>query len=225
MTGRSSTQHESTGSGVARLVGHGIWMLIPVLSLSFLAFLPAVQAWWRARTAGWLITALILTASCAVIVTGMARDAGGAGYGALIIGTGLGGLVAAAIARPVVFDRRAEPELDPAVRAVLDGRERRRQAREILERDPAMAVELGIGRPDLRGGYDDGGLVDINHVGSDDLVAMLGWPRAAADGFVADRDRRRGYASLTEIAALSGLDPSLLDHGAERIVLLPYRPR
>lgn len=35
-----------------------MWILIPILSLAVLSWLPAAQAWWRARTVGWAITSV-----------------------------------------------------------------------------------------------------------------------------------------------------------------------
>ncbi|GHF52667.1 hypothetical protein FHX82_004197 [Amycolatopsis bartoniae] len=54
------------------------------------------------------------------------------------------------------------PEVDPAVARVLAARARRQAARELAAKDPLLARELGIGRPDLGRDYDDGGLVDLN---------------------------------------------------------------
>lgn len=207
---------------VARAAGQLVWMLIPVLSLSFLSFVPAVQVYWRARTLGWLITAAALLIASAVVGVGMAVDAEGAGFGFIIIGAAGGGVAAAAAGRRIVFDDQG-PEVDPAVERVLEERQRREQAREIVVNDPAMAFELGIGRPDLSGAYADGGLVDLNNTTAGGIVQVLGWDPVTAETFVAERDARHGYASLTEIGALSGLDPKLLDTHAERIVVLPYR--
>lgn len=213
-------------------------MLIPVISLSFLAWVPAAQAFWRARTAGWFITTALLAVASVTIVTGMAMDADGAVFGLLLIGAGVGGVAAAGAGRKVVFSR-PQPTVgpvqtsegglpvsgaaDPAVTRVLENRERRRRAKEIVSSDPAMALELGIGRPDVPGGFVDGGLVDLNNVTPAGMVEALGWDPAVAEAFVAGRDARRGYTSLTEIGALSGLDPAALEMDAERIIVLPYR--
>ncbi|MBB5789491.1 hypothetical protein [Jiangella mangrovi] len=242
------TRQDSFGERLVRGIGQTLWVLIPLLSVTFLAWLPAAQAWWRARTTGWFITALVLLLGSAGVVVLMAgpEDGGAAAGGLLIIGTLVGGIVAALKARPVVFRRREEVvELPPypaaapgatgagavadlrdhpAVREVLADRERRQQARDLIARDPAMAVELNLARPDVPDVVDDGGLVDLNNTGAGGLAAALGWPRETAEAFVVARDLRGGYQSLDEIAALSGLAPQLLERDAERIVVLPYRP-
>lgn len=246
---------DSFGERVGRGIGQALWVLIPLLSLTSLAWVPAMQAWWRTRSAGWASVALpLLLGSGGIVALFAAGEDDGSAFGLLIIGTLVGGLTAALKARPVVFARPEEtvqlppyepgpdavpaavdhPAADhpalghpgadhPAVREVLAGRERRRHAREIVARDPAMAHELGIGRPGADRDYDDGGLVDLNNTGAGGLATALGWPGETAEAFVVARDLRGGYASLDEVAALSGLAPALLDRDAERIVLLPHR--
>ncbi|WP_165368118.1 hypothetical protein [Phytoactinopolyspora endophytica] len=54
-------------------------------------------------------------------------------------------------------------------------------------------------------------------------MRILAWPPEVAETFVAEREARHGYASLTEIGALSGVDPKLLEEAADRAVLLPFR--
>ncbi|GAA5169770.1 hypothetical protein [Amycolatopsis dongchuanensis] len=64
------------------------------------------------------------------------------------------------------------PAEDPAVARVLAARARRQQARDLAARDPLLAKELGIGRPDLERGYDDGGLVDLNSAPAEVLARI-----------------------------------------------------
>ena len=51
---------------------------------------------------------------------------------------------------------------------------RRQQARQLAQDNPVLARELAIGRPDVPHDYDDGGLVDVNHVPGDVLASSLG---------------------------------------------------
>jgi hypothetical protein len=62
-------------------------------------------------------------------------------------------------------------------KARADAEERmrlRREARKLCQDNPVLAQELKIGRPDLPRDYDDGGLVDVNHVPAAILAARLG---------------------------------------------------
>src|SRR3954452_16259654 len=45
---------------------------------------------------------------------------------------------------------------DPAVARALGARARREETRQLITREPGLRRELGIGRPDLGRGYDDG---------------------------------------------------------------------
>ncbi len=215
---------EQDGAGVEvtilRFVGHALWVLLPVISFGLLAWLPATQAYWRVRTIGWLITMLALMLGTAGWTVGI--FALHPGLIVLLFMSVPGGVAAAVLGRKVVFGTKGST--DAAVQAVLDDRRRRGEARAIAERDPAMALELGIGRPDRPSTYDDGGLVDLNNVSPEGIAGTLGWSREAAESLVADREARGGYASLTEVGALSDVDPRLLEHYADRIVLLPFRP-
>lgn len=80
-------------------------------------------------------------------------------------------------------DQRTRAELvdDPLVRQALAARSRRAYAREILARDPALATELGIGRPDLGQGFEDGGLVDVNGAPVAVLASLPGFDQAMAE--------------------------------------------
>lgn len=51
-----------------------------------------------------------------------------------------------------------------------------------------MARELGIGRPESRQGYDDGGLLDLNSATAEQLSAMCGLPRNHGEEVVASRE-------------------------------------
>jgi hypothetical protein len=92
----------------------------------------------------------------------------------------LGLVVAATTHAFVLRDRVLPPEPlpaltgEPVVAAALAARQRREQARAIAAGDPALARELCIGRPDLPRQFDNGGLVDVNHVPVQVLVERLG---------------------------------------------------
>ena len=73
-----------------------------------------------------------------------------------------------------LFRRVPSATEDPAVVAALARRQRRKEARELLDRDPALAAELRIGRPDLPRHFDDGGLIDVNTVPAQGLSQLPG---------------------------------------------------
>lgn len=212
----------SRGDRVARVIGLTLWVLIPALTLGFFAFVPAVHVAVRARTRGWWLVGGLMVTATAGQWTAMIQDLQGPGPGFLIMGVVSGGIAAAIAGREVVFGA-SKKKVDPAIEAVLDDRERREQARAIAAADPEMAIELGIGRPALRRKFKDGGLIDLNNATSRSIAKVLGWPASVADEFVAERDVRHGFDSLTEIGAMSSLDPTLLEDSSDRVVVLPYQ--
>jgi hypothetical protein len=54
----------------------------------------------------------------------------------------------------------------------------------LLGRDPAVAAELRIGRPDLPRNFDDGGLIDVNTVPAQVLSRLLGLRPSTSSGFL-----------------------------------------
>ncbi|SFF04877.1 Helix-hairpin-helix motif-containing protein [Actinoplanes philippinensis] len=113
--------------------------------------------------------------------------------------------------------------VDPALAAAQWRAARRQEARELQASRPAMANELMIGRPDLPGReYDDGGLVDVNHVPADWLVRYLTIDRDLADRIVEARDLHNGFTSAEELVVYcEGLTPAKLDLFRDRLVFVP----
>ncbi len=89
--------------------------------------------------------------------------------------------------------------------------ERRKDARRLATSNPSLARELKIGRPDLPRNYDDGGLVDVNHVPGPALGAQLGLAPAEVTDVLAARDRLGRFASADELGAYTQLTPDRVD--------------
>jgi hypothetical protein len=87
----------------------------------------------------------------------------------------------------------------------------RRQARKIAKDDPVLASELKIGRPDLPRSYDDGGLVDINHVPAGILASRLALAPPEVSAVIEARDQLGRFTSTDELSAYAGLSPDRLD--------------
>jgi Helix-hairpin-helix motif len=206
-----------------------VWALLPVLSYGYLAPVPIVHAAVKLRTwtlwaAGALYSAAtIVWWSLTMSVTDEPVDpdqlSDPPGWSLLVL---LGLLVVptahALAVRGRVFAPRPQ---DPALVAALHARQRREEARAIAARDAHLARELRIGRPDLPRGFDDGGLVDLNHAPVPVMVQQLGLSEADAAKVVEARDRLGGFSSVEEVIAYTDLSPSLVDGVRERLVLLP----
>jgi hypothetical protein len=92
---------------------------------------------------------------------------------------------------------RAAPELLEA----LEERVRRRQALTLVERNPAIARELRIRRPDLPRVFDDGGLIDVNAVPEPVLAALSGLTTYEAWRIVADRQAHGHFPSVDSLVS------------------------
>lgn len=109
---------------------------------------------------------------------------------------------------------------DPAVTRALAARQRRSEARELQAEDPALARELGIGRPDLGRGYDDGGLVDLTTAPAPVIAAVCGIEPGHADAIVAARAARGGtWFNLGEVLVDVGLPPYAQEQLREHAVV------
>ncbi|MDQ2587319.1 hypothetical protein CKY47_25705 [Saccharothrix yanglingensis] len=85
----------------------------------------------------------------------------------------------------------------------------REEARTLVARDPALARDLRIGRPDLPRQYDDGGLVDINTAPPSVIAQCCGLDDRAAEQI--ERARRQHpvpFQSVDELLAFAELDAS-----------------
>jgi hypothetical protein len=122
----------------------------------------------RRRARDWLVFAGYVAASTTVLVLlavpgpdDPASDTAAALAIALAFALMAVGAVHAFVAfrpMPPASGALASEQALTTARARMD---RRRQARELAERNPVLARDLKIGRPDVPHDYDDGGLVDV----------------------------------------------------------------
>jgi hypothetical protein len=117
---------------------------------------------------------------------------------------------------PVRPPRRRQPVMTRA----LEARELRHEARELLTTDPALATELGIGRPELHRGFDDGGLVDVNHASAEAIGAILGLEGEHIAQIIQVREELGGFSSLADLVVHTDIPPGLVDRLAERLIFV-----
>jgi hypothetical protein len=119
-------------------------------------------------------------------------------------------------------DSPALPWPDPAIDDALARMQRRRDAHGIVVEDLPLAAELRIGRPDLERSYDDGGLVDVNHVPADVLVGYLDMAPEVATEIVRTRATRDGFTSADDLfISIDCLNPARLDMIRDRLIFIP----
>jgi Helix-hairpin-helix motif len=208
-----------SGSTRTRLgFGTILWALIPLLSFGLLAPVPFAHAAVRLRQRWlWVVTAVYAIGSLLWIVAASTPEGG---WGDTLFGIVALVLIVAGTPHAFLLRRRvfAPPPTQPALAAALAARQRREEARAIASRDAALARELGIGRPDLPRQFDDGGLVDVNHVPAQVLVDQLGLSPTLAGQVVEARDRLGGFAGPQELIAYTELSPEAVDGLREHLV-------
>jgi hypothetical protein len=204
----------------------GWYVFVVVLSLGILSFVPFVHAALRTRRPLMWLWAVLYTAAVITLFNLTPQiDIGGLAVSLMIVAA-----VHSLVLRRQVWsgtaDRRPAPAdpvagtTDPAVAAVLAARARRAEARGIAQRDPQMARELHIGRPDLRRAYDDGGLVDLNHAPAQAIAATCGIDLAVATLITDARARGIPFASVDDVFSVVDVPYPLWDRIRDRAVVV-----
>jgi hypothetical protein len=118
------------------------------------------------------------------------------------------------------LDSDTDLQVGPIMAAKLD-LQRREQALDILRRDPGLAAELCIGRPDLPRSFDDGQLVDANHVPASWLTTVPGIDKSLAAKIVAVRDKVGGFSSMADLELTLNLAPDIVRSIGDRLIFVP----
>ncbi|NUS50364.1 MAG: hypothetical protein HOQ22_04900, partial [Nocardioidaceae bacterium] len=210
---------------------HRWWALAPAYPLGMVSFIPVLHAAIRLRrTRLWWAAGVLAVGSAvaAVLVNTTPDDSVASNVGVVLaICLAVAGTVLALQLREEMFAQsdalasaHRAARFDPAVAQVLAARQRRREATALVAREPGLARDLRIGRPDLPRRYDDGGLVDVNHVPEVVLVSHLGLTAEQAAAVGRARERLGRFESAQELEVLTNLPPSVLDPVRDRVVTL-----
>jgi Helix-hairpin-helix motif len=162
---------------ILRILARVGFVAVPALSFGYLTGMAFLFAAVQLRSRRLAVAAAVYLTATVVTFSLSQREMTVTLSVVLSVHAGLNWLVGTAHA--VVVQRRLFRPVpsameDPAVIAALARRKRREEARELLDRDPALAAELRIGRPDLPRDFDDGGLIDINTVSAQVLSRLPG---------------------------------------------------
>ncbi|MBC2931511.1 helix-hairpin-helix domain-containing protein [Nocardioides sp. zg-1228] len=212
-----------------------LWVF-PAFSMGLLAVVPLIAIATKSRTrqawtwagglgASWLVGFMLVAADDS---DGLGSDIGltlyfAAWIGSVVYALVMGGKVAGPAQVSYVPVAAPLPSYDPnaaAVALVQAERAKREEARALARRDPAMARDLRIGRPDLPRQYDDGGLVDVNSAPAEVLQQSLGLTADQATGVVESRQQLSRFEHPEDLMTLAGLEPAAFDSVKDRIILL-----
>ncbi len=188
------------------------WLLL-TLPLGLTTFAAFGYIGIRARRRRWRAWAAVYAATLAgwlVLDTpahpgSTARGAGAALWLVTWIGGGVHALV---VSNDAV--RRMHGSEDPRVAAAEARIERRAEGQRLLASQPALARELGVGRPDVPGA-DDYGLVDVNHVPVAILTGLPGITGDLAARIVAERAPVGGFSSADDLGVVLDLPAGTVD--------------
>ncbi|WP_346041625.1 BTAD domain-containing putative transcriptional regulator [Actinomadura chokoriensis] len=104
---------------------------------------------------------------------------------------------------------------------LIERRARREQARSLAAHHPVIAHRLGIGRPDLATGFDDGGLVDVNSAPEHVLASLPGLDAHHAKLIVLARAAQGPLASVDDLVARQILPYQVVDALREMMIAVP----
>jgi hypothetical protein len=96
---------------------------------------------------------------------------------------------------------------------------RREEGRRLAARDPRLAREAGVGRPDLPGA-DDFGLFDVNHASPQALSSLPGITPEIAQRIAETRETVGFFQSAEDLGVVLDLSPQLVDEISEFVVFL-----
>jgi DNA uptake protein ComE-like DNA-binding protein len=203
-----------------------VWSVVPLLTLGFGAPFSFVYAGNKTRS--WKIAAAGAGYGVAYLTDFSTLLTGSSGSGIalgliLLLVLWITSSVHAFVARPAIFPRRTPRDRlnQYAVEVAKYRRLLRDQARLLLAEDPALAHELCIGRPDLPRTYDDGGLIDVNHVPAPTLGLLPGMNDEFVQKVIRAREATGTFVSVEELGVDADLPPDVVHRMAEYAIFLP----
>lgn len=207
-----------------------IWVLVPLVTFGWLSGAAFLYAGIRARSRRWIgwAAAYGVLGIAAMVVAFVDASAGDIDTvaGSVAVATSLGLMVGATCHAAAIRGEYLERISGSGTRrGSLERAERkleeREQALELARKDPLRARELGIGRPDLRGGH-HGHLVDLNHASAEAVAKLPRMDAASAERLVTLRDEVGGFASLEDAGHVLDLPAATVERLRGEAVCLPY---
>ncbi|MDP9133914.1 MAG: helix-hairpin-helix domain-containing protein [Actinomycetota bacterium] len=200
----------------------GRWVLASLVPFGWVTWAGFLYAGFRVKRPAWIAAgaAYLLVTVVTLYLTSLDDNEAGLddnlGYIAMFSAWGVG-IVHSFLSRKA-YVRRLDIIDDPSLQAARTAEERRAYAHQIAQRDPALARDALIGRS---GGFDEGGVVDVNHAPVEDIADLPGIDAAAARRIVAVRADVGGFSSLEDLGLTMDLPGDLVEGLRGRVVCLP----
>jgi DNA uptake protein ComE-like DNA-binding protein len=200
----------------------GRWVLTSLIPFGWVTWTGFLYAGFRAKRPAWVVAgfAYLAVTAVTILVTSLDSNEEGLednlGYILMFCAWGVGILQAFLTRKPYL--RRLAIIDDPALQAAQTAEERRTYARELAQRNPALAREALIGRS---GGFDEAGVIDVNHAPVEDFADLPGIDADTARRIVAVRDGVGGFSSLEDLGMTMDLPGDVVERLRGRVVCLP----
>jgi len=204
------------------LVHPNRWLLLVILGFGFTTWAAFLYIGIRARRRSWLAWAAVygaLVVLSGVLDISMPHNSTATGIGAVaMVIPWIGGSAHAAAIRGDAA-QRIRPSDGTRLEAARQRIQRRAEGQRLAARDPRLAKEVGVGRPDLPGA-DDFGLVDVNHASEEALCGLPGITPEVARRIAETRDGVGYFKSAEDLGVSLDLSPALVDDIREHAVFL-----
>jgi DNA uptake protein ComE-like DNA-binding protein len=200
----------------------GRWVLTSLIPFGWVTWVGFLYAGFRAKKAVWVLSgfAYLAVTAATIYITSIDNNEEGAednlGYILMFCAWGVGIMHAFLSRKPYL--RRLAIIDDPALQAARTAEERRAYARELAVGNPDLARAALLGRA---GGFDEGGVVDVNHAPVEDIADLPGIDAATARRIVAVRDGVGGFSSLEDLGMTMDLPGDVVERLRGRVVCLP----
>jgi Helix-hairpin-helix motif len=199
----------------------GRWVLTSLIPFGWVTWAGFLYAGFRAKKPAWIAAgaAYLAITVLTLFVTSLDNNEDGLednlGYILMFSAWGVGILHSFLTRKPYL--RRIDMLDDPALEQARLARERQAYARELARSDPELAREALIG---CSGGFDEGGVVDVNHAPVEDIADLPGIDAATARRIVAVRDGVGGFSSLEDLGMTMDLPGDVVEKLRGHVVCL-----
>lgn len=202
-----------------------LWPYLSLIPLGLGAWAP-IYAGVRARRTLWILLGVLWSAIVvAGVIHGSVSKSGQHGdddlAGMLLILGWVGAIASSFIIRPL-YNREMGSPLREASEAGRGRLATRQRARQLAASNPALALEMGVGRPD-KAGATDAGLIDVNHASISALMKLPGVTEEIATQIIHARRELGAFSSLEDMGTTLDLDGHLVEGMREQAIFLPGR--
>jgi DNA uptake protein ComE-like DNA-binding protein len=177
----------------------------------------------QARKRSWQIAAVaygVLSWGGILVAVVSADDSTGSTLGGFMILAAWIGGAAHAFAIRGEYTRRVGSASQRALERARAAVAERREARRLAVEEPEVAVQMGVGRPDVRGARHMH-VVDVNRADADALTRLPEVDEALAREIIRAREEIDGFESVDDLGTVLHLDGDKVEDLRPYVVFLP----